>query len=103
MTEHRQHPRKSIKLPVFFAQIGGGRVEAECRDISLGGMFIETAEPMPYGAEVMVYLSLPGLHAETAVKAVVRWTKRGAGMGVQFGMMGARETHALIALIQQGV
>ena len=103
MTEHRQHPRKPLKLSVSFGQIGGGRVEGSCRDISLGGMFIETPDPMPYGAEVLVYVSLPGLHAETAVKSIVRWTQRGTGMGVQFGTMGARETHALIELLQHGV
>lgn len=99
MTEHRQHPRKPLKLSVSFAPIGGDRVEGSCRDISLGGMFIETMEPIAYGAEVIVYLSLPGIHAETAVKSIVRWTQRGTGMGVQFGMMGARETHALLELL----
>lgn len=100
MTEHRQHPRKSTQLPVAFQVDGGARVEASCRDISLGGMFVETPAPAPYGAAIVVYLSLPGLRAETAIRSTVRWTKKGAGMGVQFGVMGARETHALVELIQ---
>lgn len=100
MTEHRQHPRKSISWPVAFQIPSGPRVDATCRDISLGGMFIETPQPAPYGAEIVVYLSLPGLRGEVAVKSTVRWTKRGDGMGVQFGVMGARETHGLIELIQ---
>lgn len=101
MTEHRQYPRKPLRLPVSFALVDGSRIDASCRDISLGGMFIETPEPMPYGADVTIHLWLPGLTAETAVKSVVRWTQRGTGMGVQFGTMGARETHALIQLLQQ--
>lgn len=98
MPEHRQHPRKVIHPPVAF-QIGDGpRVDAICHDISLGGMFIETATPAPFGATVKVYLQLPGLRQETTVTGVVRWTKP-TGMGVQFSMMGARETHALMQLL----
>lgn len=100
MTEHRLHPRKPTQLPVAFEVSGGERVVATCRDISLGGMFIETAAPAPYGAQVVVYLGLPGLRDEAIIKSTVRWTARGSGMGVQFSVMGARETHALVELIQ---
>jgi type IV pilus assembly protein PilZ len=100
VTEHRQHPRKSLVCPVAFQVGTAPRVDASCRDISLGGMFIETEQPAPYGAEVVIHISLPGLREEATIRSTVRWTKRGAGMGVQFGVMGARETHALIELIQ---
>ncbi len=99
MTEHRQHPRKPIKLSVAFTPADGVRVEATCRDISLGGMFIETPAPSKYGAEVLVHLTFPGLLQGTDVKSIVRWTEKGVGMGVQFGTMGARETHALVELL----
>ena len=100
MTENRQHPRKAIQVAVAFQLGSGERVEASCRDISLGGMFVETDAPPPYGAEVIVFLSLPGLRAESALKSTVRWTQRGSGMGLQFSVMGARETHALVELLQ---
>lgn len=99
MTEHRQHPRKPIQLSVSFTSADGARVEASCRDISLGGMFIETTAPPSYGAEVVVHLVLPGLLQGTDVKSIVRWTQKGVGMGVQFGTMGARETHALVQML----
>ncbi len=102
MTEHRQHPRKSLHLPVVFQAAGGVRTDASCRDISLGGMFVETAAPAAYGAEVTIYLGLPGLRGDAVVKSTVRWTQKGSGMGLQFGVMGARETHALLELIQGG-
>jgi type IV pilus assembly protein PilZ len=96
--DHRQHPRKSIQSPVAF-QLGDGPLfEATCRDLSLGGMFIETPEPAPFGSTITVYLPLPGMRHEATIRATVRWTKPG-GMGVQFGVMGARETHALTELI----
>lgn len=63
-------------------------------------MFIETESPSPYGAEILVHLELAGLRDPAIVKSIVRWTQKGVGMGVQFGTMGARETHALIAMLQ---
>jgi type IV pilus assembly protein PilZ len=80
-------------------QIGDGpRVNAVCHDISLGGMFIETDQPGRFGEAIRVLLTLPGLKSEAVVQATVRWTKP-TGMGVQFGVMGARETHALTQLL----
>lgn len=101
MRDHRQHPRKSVQCPVAFQLEGGPRMEATCRDLSLGGMFIETAESAPFGAALLVYLALPGMRQETTIRCTVRWTKP-EGMGVQFGVMGARETHALTQLISAG-
>ena len=102
MAENRQHPRKSIKLTVSFTAPDGARTEAVCRDISIGGMFIETASPSSYGAEILVHLVLPGLLQGSDVRSIVRWTQKGVGMGVQFGTMGARETHALVELLHHG-
>jgi type IV pilus assembly protein PilZ len=61
-------------------------------------MFVETPTPAPFGAAVLVYLRLPGMKQEVAIRSTVRWTKPD-GMGVQFGVMGARETHALTELL----
>lgn len=98
MREKRQHPRKVVEIGVAYQMGDGPRVDATCFDISLGGMFIETRTPAGFGDEVLVFLRLPGLNDEAKVKSKVRWTEP-TGMGVQFGMMGARETYALTKLI----
>ena len=98
VTENRKHPRRLVDLDVAFQREAGARIDARSRDLSLGGMFIETSAPPPYGTPVRVYMTLPGLDAETTVEAVVRWTTP-IGMGVQFGVMGARDTHALVSLL----
>ncbi len=67
------------------------------RDISVGGMFIETETPAPFNTEIVVVTELPGDRAPLSLPAVVRWTKPG-GMGVQFGLLGARETHVITEL-----
>jgi Tfp pilus assembly protein PilZ len=70
------------------------RLEGTGRDISLGGMFIETDVPGPVAQEIVVYLVLPNTKREMSLPAVVRWSGKG-GMGVQFGLLGARETHEI--------
>jgi hypothetical protein len=99
--ENRQHPRKVVQTEVAFQVGDGPRIEARCHDVSIGGMFIETDRPAAYGAKLRVFVRLPGLKQETVIDSTVRWSKPG-GMGVQFGVMGARETHALTQLIAKG-
>ena len=101
MPEHRQYPRKSLTTFVAFQSGAGPRIEASCQDLSLGGMYIETTEPLPYGTALRVFMRLPGLRNEAEISAIVRWWKP-TGMGVQFGVMGARETHALTTLLSGG-
>ena len=98
MGESRKHPRKEVHPPVAFQVGDGPRLDAVCHDLSLGGMFIETAQPARFGEELRVFLTLPGLKQEAMVRAIVRWTTP-SGMGVQFGVMGARETFALTQLL----
>ena len=98
LPDKRQHPRRAIEADIAFQLAGGPRISARCRDVSLGGMFIETASPPAYGTAVRVFVRLPGLRDETVVDSIVRWSKPD-GMGVQFGVMGARETHGLTVLL----
>ncbi len=109
MPENRKHPRTPIHSNVGWSLPGAARVDARCRDISLGGCFLEVGvasgvTPPAFGEAVVIYLDLPGLvddagrQRETIVPATVRWTTS-AGMGVQFSPMGARETAALLQLI----
>jgi hypothetical protein len=96
--EHRKYTRHDLSAPAAFQLAGGPRVAARYQNLSLGGAYIETTEPVAYGTQVSVFLHLPGLAGEARFEATVRWTKRD-GMGVQFGLVGARETHALTLLL----
>ena len=99
MIEHRRHARTPIHAPVEFSTRGqeSAPVAGVGKDISVGGMFIETATPATFGASIVVHLRLPGRREEIVLPATVRWT-RGDGMGVQFGLLGVRETHAITEL-----
>ncbi len=70
----------------------------EATDISLGGMFIETKTPASFGDDIVVHVHVPGEPSAFTLPAKVRWTSH-EGMGVQFGRIGARETHAITELV----
>jgi len=96
--EQRRHQRAPIDVPLeFTSKDGGARHAGRGTDISLGGMFVETAAPLPFGAELVVHVTLPGQRAPFALPAIVRWASP-EGMGLQFGLIGARETHAITEL-----
>ena len=95
MFENRRYTRAPLNVAVEFVAKGGkAKVAGQAKDISLGGMFIETPEPLPFKAELVVHVTLPGQKAPFALPGIVRWT-RSDGMGIQFDLIGARETHAI--------
>lgn len=95
MIEQRRHARAPIDCHVAFVAKGGTESRAGIgRDISLGGMFVETDAPAAFGTHVTVHVHLPGSDNPFALPGIVRWVKE-TGMGVQFGLLGARETHVI--------
>jgi|APIni6443716594_1056825.scaffolds.fasta_scaffold1211971_2 uncharacterized protein (TIGR02266 family) len=58
-------------------------------DLSKGGIFISTPEPLSNGSEVNMSIHMPG-HGEIEIKGVVKWVRTDeigsekAGMGIEF-------------------
>ena len=95
MIEQRRYARAPINSPASFSLKGKtGKGAGLAKDISVGGMFIETTAPAAFGAEVIVHVDLPGANDPVDLPGVVRWVRDG-GMGVQFGLLGAKETHII--------
>jgi hypothetical protein len=99
--ELRRYERTPIDVAVTFsrkatagAERDETRREGRATDISPGGMFVATSAPLPFGSEVVVYVAFPKQRGTFALAGVVRWTRE-SGMGIQFGLLGARETHAI--------
>jgi type IV pilus assembly protein PilZ len=98
VVELRRYERTPVDIPVEFSlRDRSERVSGRATDISLGGMFIATASPAAFSSELVVHVHLPGQRTPLAIPGVVRWA-RPDGMGVQFKLLGARETHAITAL-----
>jgi type IV pilus assembly protein PilZ len=99
--ELRRFTRAPLEQPLEFqAKNEGRRHRGLAKDISVGGMFVQTDEPAPFGAEVVVHLTLPSDNKELRLPGVVRWT-RPNGFGVQFGLLGVRETHAITEIVKR--
>ena len=94
--KRRNHTRKPIRAAVTFVdQASKSRIPGEANDLSLSGLFIATHRPAPFGSNVAIRITLPGQDRELLLPGVVRWVRVGKGMGVQFGLLGARDTHAI--------
>lgn len=98
MQEKRVHPRLEIDLDVVCDIKGGDSFTGLAKDVSLGGMFIESTEVPAFGTQLTITADLGAGNAK--LPGVVRWVKPG-GFGVQFGLLGARETHAIAQLLKR--
>jgi type IV pilus assembly protein PilZ len=99
--EQRRFPRVPIDVPVeITSRDSWQKAPGIAKDISLGGTFIETALPAAFGVTVLVAFTFPG-QKPMLLPGTVRWTSA-RGMGVQFGLLGAQETHAITEIERKG-
>ncbi len=97
--ELRRHHRVPFTESVVIVRKGSEtRGNGTSTDISLGGMYIETATPEAFGVEVVIHVHISGEPSAYALPGIVRWTDV-AGMGVQFGLLGAKETYTITELV----
>ncbi len=81
MGEKRRHPRAPLVAQV---EHSGGSFIGFSRDISVGGMFIETMEPLAPGALLKLRFYLDSAEPIAEAKARVVYTVKKLGTGVQF-------------------
>lgn len=101
MHDKRRHQRVPLETTLTYADASsGGEVHsANARDISLGGMYIASEARPELGRSLTIKLTLPGNAAVLTLPAVVRWFSDD-GFGVQFQLLGAKETHAITRYAQ---
>ena len=78
---------------------------AHTRNLSLGGMYIESSEVLPLLATVELRFKLPAQPEPVEVTAEVRWVEPGegallSGMGLRFHGLRARDVWAFNRLFQ---
>ena len=101
MEDKRLHTRVPIDVTLVCEGPSVKRFEARGKDISVGGMFLQASEQPPFGTVLSIVGRLPGAKKDVTLPAVVRWAKPD-GFGVQFGLLGALETHLLSELMKGG-
>jgi hypothetical protein len=85
-------------IPVDF-DWNGRRFSARCRNVSLGGAFIETDVELPLGSTVMLRLSRPHVVEDITLEAEVRWHELG-GAGLRFAQPTTRDIWVLSAIVK---
>ena len=98
-TDKRAYQRVRFEEPVVIDVENEWTALGTAADVSVGGIFVEAVDgamSIPFGTNVTVHVRVSGELLE--LPGVVRWTRNG-GIGVQFGLLGARETHAITEAI----
>ena len=97
--EKRVYVRAPISVDISCEDELGNSFAGVTQDISMGGMYVEAASSPAFGAKVTVLCHLPGAATPTKFPGTIRWV-RPDGFGVQFGLLGAKETHLLANLMR---
>jgi uncharacterized protein (TIGR02266 family) len=97
--EHRRSDRRyERRVPIDFSHEGTS-YGAHTRNISLGGVFIDTEQTLPFGARVTLKFKVPTQSEVIEVDGQVRWLEmdegRLRGLGVRFEGLRARDVWAL--------
>lgn len=101
MFEKRQHPRKAVDLEATLtAEDACDTIAGRARDLSIGGMFFLGEGNLPFGTKVKVVIAFPAPSGPLEFPAIVRW-KGEDGFGLQFGLVGAKETHAIAQVLRK--
>ena len=69
-------------------------------NISQGGVFVNTSPVPAFGEKVVLRIDLPGVPARCEIACIVRWSKEGDGVGLQFETLRAIEVWALNKLLK---
>jgi hypothetical protein len=96
----RRYPRIGLPRGMYVAwQSTGDRILSRVGTLGLGGLFISTPEPPPVGDLIRLYFEVPG--GEVRARAVVRESRSGRGMGVQFTAMSPEARARLHQLLRR--
>lgn len=102
--EHRRCDRRhDRRIPIDFVY-EGHTFHARTRNMSLGGVFIETDARLPFGARLQMRFRVPTQGEPIDVNGQVRWCDSGddaSGVGVRFDGLRARDVWALNRFFNQ--
>jgi len=105
--ERQSHTRAPVQFPVEYIQAGTAG-HGTCLNLSRGGMFISTPQPVPLESQVSLTFTLPNLSHTFSVLARVVWMRNEAiepsaaeGMGVQFLDPKPSETALIGAIVDR--
>lgn len=97
--EHRRSDRRYERRVEIDITTDGGVMTTFTRNISLGGVFIDTDRTMPFGAKCALKFRVPTQTDPIEVDGQVRWVEmeegQVRGIGIRFEGLRARDVWAL--------
>ncbi len=86
-------------------QHGARSFSAMTRNISLGGLFVETEETLPFGARVSLSFTIPTQAEAVKAEGRVRWienaVKNMRGIGIRFDGLRAKDVWIITTYLEQ--
>ena len=98
MDEKRVHQRLNVEVQGRLEAVDATSVDVIVTDISLGGVYVRTDASPRLATAISLSLDLDG--QTIALPGTVRWSKPD-GFGVQFGLLGAKDTHTLSSFLKR--
>ena len=93
----RKHPRIDLVNEVFF-QAGPQEVRACWSDISEGGIFVQTMNPLPVGNQVRLKIRFEADPALYLAVGIVRHSLSSVGMGIELTHLHPKAKRLIAAL-----
>ena len=108
--KRRAQPRVNASLKARLRLADGSTLETtQIANISLGGVFIQMDDPLPFGSEFDLEFSLPGPQRAIRCAGFVAWSTRtaperkgplGEGIGVRLTGIGIADMRSLAEFIE---
>src|SRR5512145_550034 len=96
--------RISRRVPIVTrveAHAGAGPHIILAQNISVGGMLVRTADPLPEGETIELHFSLPGAESEVRATAIVQHVTPGEFMGLRFTQVSPADADAIRQFVEK--
>jgi type IV pilus assembly protein PilZ len=103
--ENRKDPRAEVRIEIQY-HTGQEFLAAYTKNISGGGVFIRTSQPLPLNQAVALRFTLPGINRQFEIGGLVVWANSSprsafpAGMGVKFMEITPADSSAVAAFVK---
>lgn len=105
--EHRRSDRRFERRVAIDITHDGGALSGFTRNISLGGVFVDSDQTLPLGAKVSLTFRVPTQADVIVIEGQVRWVEMEEGLvrgiGIRFEGLRARDVWALNKFFEQAI
>jgi hypothetical protein len=99
--EKRKYTRKALKIEARYQDSHGRVLKGIVRNISIGGVFIETANPLEIGEAIRISLDAKDVGRVIDVGGIVVRFVGDRGMGIEFFDKDNREIKKLLSAMRK--